>query len=139
MQIGQRPVAGFSLVDGEWLRQLANGNNISFQNGITAHAGGTQAAALQLSANPLVIEVDTVASGNDSVMLPFAAAGMFRTVWNNGASTLAIYANVNTNPLTASTDTINKSTNSTSYTLTTGQAAIFFCGKNGAWFAVKTA
>jgi hypothetical protein len=136
---GTRPDRGFQLVDGEWLRQLANGNNLSFANGITALAGGTQAPALQLSANPFLIEVDTVATTADSVLLPFSAAGEMRAIFNNGANTLDIYANPNNNPLTGSPDVINKTTNPTAYLLTTGQAAIFFCAKNGVWAAVKSA
>jgi hypothetical protein len=139
MAIGQRPVAGFELVDGEWLRQLANGNNYSFQSGIVAHAGGTQAAAVALSNNPALIQVDTVATTGDSVSLPFAAAGKSLSIFNNGAQTLDIYASPNTNPLTGTTDVINKTTNVTAYTLTTGQTADFWSAKNGTWAAQKSA
>ena len=139
MTIGTRPTTGFALTDGEWLRQLANGNNFSFQSGIVAKASGTQATATPLSNNPALIQVDTVASTNDSVSLPFAAAGKSFSIFNNGAQTLAIYASPNTNPLTGTTDVINKTTNTTAYTLTTGQTADFFCAKNGTWAAQKTA
>lgn len=138
-QIGTRPDRGFQLVDGEWLRQLANGNNLSFANGITAKASGNQTTAVVLSANPNLIEVDTVASTHDSVALPFAAAGSVRMIFNNGAQSLDIWASPNTNPLTGTTDVINKTTNGTAYTITTGQAVIFFCAKNGVWAANKTA
>lgn len=138
--IGIRPTAGFALVDGEWLRQLSNGNNVTFGNGITAHAGGGQANATLLSSTLFVQEVDTVASGNDSVMLPLAAAGKAMIVFNKAASSsMNLYANVNTNPLTGSTDTINNSTNSTAYAITAGQCAMFVCAKNGVWGAIKSA
>lgn len=139
MAIGIRPDRGFQLVDGQWLRGLSDGLNRSVAIGITAHAGGTQAAAFQLPANRQMIEVDTVAAGNDSVLLPFSSAGTMLTVFNNGASTLAIYANPNNNALTGAPDVINKTTNTTSYTLTTGQSAMFSCAKNGIWAAIKTA
>jgi hypothetical protein len=140
MTIGIRPSQGFALPDCEWLRQLSNGNNFTFQSGITAHAGGGQANALLLSGTLLIQEVDTVASGNDSVMLPFAAAGKAMVVFNKAASnSMNLYANVGTNPLTASTDTINNSTNSTAYAITAGQAVLFVCAKNGAWAAIKSA
>lgn len=139
MTIGIRPSAGFSLIDGQWARELSNGNNDTGINGITAHSGGTQAAALALSNNFSLYEVDTVAADNDSVSLPFAAIGERKMVFNNGAHTLAIYASPNTNPLTGSTDVINKTVNTQSYTITTGQTVIFFCAKNGVWAANKTA
>lgn len=137
--IGTAPSAGFALVDGVWLRGLAAGANYAVQNGVVAKAGGTQAAATPLSSNYAYIEVDTCATNNDSVALPFASAGKAFSVFNNTASTLAIYASPNTNPLTGTTDVINRNANATSYTLTTGQTADFFCCKNGTWAAQKTA
>lgn len=139
MTIGTRPAAGFSLVDGQWLRELSNGNNDTFTSGIVAHAGGTQAAGVLLSNNFSLYEIDTVVSNNDSVVLPFAGAGARKMIFNNGASTLAIYANPNNNPLTGSADVINKTSNSSSYTITSGQTVLFWCAKNGIWAANKTA
>lgn len=139
MVIGIRPSQGFTMPDGEWLRQLSNGNNDTYTSGITAHAGGTQAAALQLPDGFSFMEVDTVANTGDSVLLPFSSAGQRKFVFNNGANTLDVYANPNNNPATGSPDVINKTTNVTAYTLTTGQAAIFWCAKNGVWAANKTA
>jgi hypothetical protein len=139
MAIGIRPDKGFSLPDGEWLRQLSNGNNYSFQSGVVAKAGGTQATGTQLSNNQSLIQVDTVATNNDSVVMPFAAAGKSVSIFNNGAATLGIFASPNTNPLTGTTDVINKTTNPTLYALTSGQTADFSCAKNGTWFACKSA
>lgn len=139
MTLGIRPDRGFALADGQWLRGLSDGNNDSAKNAITAHSGGTQAAGFALPVGFSFIQVDTVAADGDSVLMPFAQLGERKMIFNNGAHTLDIYASPNTNPLTASTDVINKSTNTTAYTLTTGQAAIFFCAKNGIWAAVKTA
>ena len=139
MTIGIRPSAGFALVDGEWLRQLSNGNNDTYISGITAHSGGTQAAALQLPDVFSFIEVDTVAATGDSVLMPYAQQGQRKMIFNNGAHTLDIYAQTTNNPATGAADVINNTTNTTAYTLTTGQTAIFFCAKNGVWAANKTA
>lgn len=139
MTLGIRPAAGFALIDGTWARALSDGNNDTYTSGITAHAGGTQAAGFQLPDNVSFMEVDTVASGGDSVLLPYAQAGQRKFIFNNGAQTLDIYAQSTNNPATGSADVINKTTNVTAYTLTSGQAAIFWCAKNGVWAANKTA
>ena len=120
-----------ALQDGLWLNAVVNGQNRSFINGITAHAGGTKAAALQLPAAVSFIEVDTVATNNDSVLAPQALSGTEFKVFNAGANTLAIFGR--------GTDTINLSATTVAYTLTTGQTASFFCSKNGSWAAIKTA
>lgn len=139
-QIGIPPTAqsGPALQDGTWLNGLAGGGNRNFISGITAHAGGTQAAGFQLPSNVALISVDTVASTSDSVLLPFCIAGQVIDLSNTGAQTLNVYANPNTNRATATTDTINAVANATAYTLTTTQVGRFFCPKNGAWKASKT-
>lgn len=120
-----------ALQDGLWLNGLANGQNRSYVNGITAHSGGTKAAAFQLPAAVSLIEVDTVAADNDSVLAPQAAKGATFLIFNAGAHTLNIYGR--------GTNTINGAATATAYSLTTGQTAIFFCAKDGSWAAVKTA
>ena len=139
MTIGIRPDRGFALPDGEWLRQVSNGNNFTYQSGVVAKASGTQANGTVLSAVVCMWEVDTVATTGDSVVLPFAIAGQSKSLFNNGAQTLNIYASASNNPVTGTTDVINKLTNVTAYTLTTGQTADFSCAKNGTWFACKSA
>jgi len=122
---------GFGLIDGKWLRGLAGGINFTYQNGFTAHAGGTKAAALQLPSNVHLLEVDTVAADADSCLLPKAIAGTALMVYNAGAHTLDLYGQ--------GTDTINTAATANAYALTTTQAALFFCSKNGSWAAIKTA
>jgi hypothetical protein len=139
MTFGIRPNSGFALPDGQWLRELSNGNNYTYQAGIVAKASGTQATGTVLSAVIAMWQVDTVATTADSVVLPFAIAGQSKSLFNNGAQTLDIYASALTNPATGTTDVINKLTNVTAYTLTTGQTADFSCAKNGTWFACKSA
>jgi hypothetical protein len=134
---GTAPGTGFQLIDGAWLNALAGGGNYSFQSGITAHAGGTQAACFSLTPGVALYQVDTVASGNDSICLPFAVAGTTVEIANAGANTLAIFAQAGTNGLTNSTDTINASANSSSYTLAANNNVDCFVAKNGAWKCVK--
>ena len=134
---GQRPFDGFGSIDGTWLRGLSGGLNWYPQSAITAHAGGTQAAAFQLPSGVYLIEVDTVATNGDSVMLPQCLRGTQFYLANAGASTLNVYGNVAVNPVTGSADTINATAGSTAYTMATNTNAYFFCAKDGAWKAVK--
>ena len=71
---GLPPVPGFQTPDGTWLLGLAGGQNYSYQYGITAHAGGGQAACQSLTPGAYLYEIDTVASGNDSICIPFGIA-----------------------------------------------------------------
>jgi hypothetical protein len=133
MTVGIRPNdgGGPALVDQSWLLGLAGGANRNNVNGITAHSGGTKAAAFQLPANVALIEVETVAADNDSVLLPQAKAGTVVAVFNAGDHTLGIYGK--------GTDTINSVATATQYSLATTVAALFFCAKDGAWAAIKSA
>jgi len=133
MTVGIRPNdgGGPALVDQSWLLGLAGGANRNYVNGITAHAGGTKAAAFQLPANVAIIEVETVATNSDSVLLPQAKAGTIVFVYNKGAATLSSYGK--------GTDTINGAATANAYDLTTGLSALFFCPVDGAWAAIKSA
>src|SRR5581483_739598 len=82
--VGTAPPNGFAAIDGTFVNGLANGQNFSYQYGITAHAGGTQAACLNLTPGIYLYEVDTVASGNDSVCVPFALQGTNFSLRNAG-------------------------------------------------------
>ncbi len=136
---GNPPVNGYGAVDGTWLQGLASGQNLNFQNGITAHAGGTAAAAFQLLPNVYLVEVDTVTTNGDSVALPQCVASDVLFMSNAGASTLDVYADpVNNSAVSpAAVDTINGTAGSTAYTLATKTNAIFWCAKNGNWSAIK--
>lgn len=138
MIVGKPPVANssYALQDGRWLLGLSAGLNRQYVNGITAHSGGTKAAALQLPANVAQIEVDTVAADNDSVLLPAAKAGMSVAVFNSGGHILAIYGR--------GTDTINAQATANALSLAApataagvGSNAFFYCCKDGAWAAIK--
>lgn len=132
MQIGTQPyITGPQLVDGQWLLALAGGANRSTKNGLTAHSGGTKAAALQIDAGQAFVKFGTVGADADSALLPAAKAGVLVLVQNAGAHTLDLYGK--------GTDTINLNVTATAYALTTGQCALFFCAQDGNWGAIKTA
>lgn len=126
------PNAGPALPDSQWLNGLANGQNASYQYGITA-LGTTQATATQLPAGVALLEIDTAAAST-GVNLPPALPGTEISVYNNGAHTITVYPAVANNPVTAVQDTINGGT-----TLSGGIAAnatnYFFCVKAGNWAA----
>jgi len=131
------PATGPGMVDGTWLNGLAGGQNFSYQSGIVAKAGGTQALATPLPIGIYLIDVDTVATTGDSVLLPQCLQGSSLLLRNAGGGTLDVYGQVTVNPITAAADTINGTAGSSAYTLTTNTNAIFFCAKNGAWSAGK--
>lgn len=131
MQVGTKPGPGFRLPDGTWLNGLSNGQNLSYLNGVVAHAGGTKAAAFQLPAAVALIEVDTVAADHDSCLLPQAAAGVTVEIFNSGAHVLDLYGQ--------GTDTVNNAATANAYSLNANQSATFACAKDGSWFATKSA
>jgi len=138
--VGTPPGTGPALVDGNWLNGVVGGSNFSYQYGITAHAGGTQAACFVLPTNVYLIEVDTVGTAADSVCLPFALQGMNISIRNGAASNAVdIYGQSANNPTTAAADTINGTAGSTAYPsggLAAGSSVECFAAKNGVWSCV---
>lgn len=130
--VGNPPVNGFQTPDGAWLQGVVNGQNYSYQYGISA-AGTTQATATQLPAGIYLMEVDTAASST-GVALPPCFQGVQSFLYNNGAQTLTVYPAVANNPITAAQDTINNGT-TLSGGIASHAAALFFCAKNGVWAA----
>lgn len=137
--VGNVPNNGFNTTDGTWLNGLANGQNLTFVSGLTATAGGTQAAGLALPPSATLIQVDTVATSGDSVVLPQCLASRVLTIINAGAGTLYVYGKVAVNPITGVADTINGTSGSTAYQMATLIVSQFICAKNGAWKALKSA
>ena len=105
---------------------LTSMNQAGYISGLTAHAGGTQAAGLPLSQTAPLVQVDTVATNGDSVLLPPAIPGAIMHVYNSGVATLDVYGLL-------TTDTINDSL--AAFTMAASTAAIFFCAKTGSWAA----
>jgi hypothetical protein len=134
---GVAPHDGFQEIDGLWLKGLAGGQNYTYQSGITAHAGGTQAACLSITPNIYLYEVDTVATTGDSICLPFAIQGTNFSLRNAGAQTLDIYGQAANNLATGAADTINSVAGSTPYTVVTNNSMECFAAKTGSWSCVQ--
>lgn len=115
-------VPGYRLINGEKLNDAIAKDQVSSQDGITAHSGGGQANAYQLTA--VISRITTVAVANDSVKLMAAVPGQSITVDNDGANTLAVYP--------SGTDQIEDSTSSVS--ILVGQDVTFVCPAQGKWY-----
>lgn len=99
------------------------------ETGLTAHAGGTQGAALALSASKSVHVVTTVGSANDSVVLPAATgSGAVHYVSNQAAAnSMQLFG--------LASDTINAVASGTGVAVTTKKTAICVDYAAGVWFA----
>lgn len=105
---------------------------MSVETGITAHAGGTQAAGYQLTA--AINSVDTVGSAADSVLLPLAAVGMQVVIANTTGTSMTVYG--------AGTDTINLVATATGVAQAANTKAVYYCSKvapAGNWIRVLSA
>lgn len=101
------------------------------ENSLTAHAGGTQASALALSATVAVHYVTVCATSGDSVKLPTLVVGETHLVWNMGAASMQIYG--------AGTSTINDIATATGIAIPAGKGAIFHARETGKWYAIVSA
>jgi hypothetical protein len=136
--VGTPPDQGFRMIDGQWAQGVAQGANFSYAAGITAHAGGGQTSCQNIPAGIYLVQIDTVASTNDSVCMPFAVAGTNLSIRNNGAQQLGIWAQPNNNVITAALDQINNTSNtSAAYTLTAQNIVECFVAKNGSWSCAR--
>lgn len=96
----------------------------SARGGLTAHAGGGQASALQLSGRYASITV--VGSAADSVKLPAATLGATFNLSNDAAANaLQMFG--------LGTDTINGIATATGISLAAGLGAQCVCTKAGNW------
>lgn len=92
-------------------------------DGITAHSGGTQAAAKALTAS--FNRVTTVAAQGDSVSLPPSVPGLEITIDNRGANAMQVYG--------AGTDTINGIATATGVSHGVNQIVTYCCNAAGNW------
>jgi len=97
------------------------------EDGLTAHAGGTQAAALALSATKNFHRISVCATAGDSVKLPAATVGQAHYVRNDGATDAQIYG--------AATETINGVASATGVPLLVGSGRWYVCLTAGKWSA----
>lgn len=102
----------------------------STQTGITAHAGGTQAAAVPITA--MNAQVSVCATAGDSVVLPPAKVGMEVTVVNNGAASCNVFAASQAQGGVTGGDTMNQTQNG-SVAVATNTITLFFCFVVGVW------
>lgn len=103
---------------------------VSFTDALTAHAGGGQAAALQLTT--VMNRVTTVATAADSVRLPASAGGMQITVINAAAANAL-------NVFPATGDQINVLGANNAFSLAAGKVATFYCTVAGQWHSILSA
>lgn len=99
---------------------------LGVEDGLTAHAGGTQAAGLALDATKAFHRVSVCATNADSVLLPPAVVGAMHFIMNSGAATLQVFG--------AGTDTINDVATATGVAQATGKGALYVCIAAGAWY-----
>ena len=92
--------------------------------GITAHSGGGQGSATQLTT--MLNNVTTVGTAGDSVLLPATAAGLQITVANNGANSLNVFP--------PSGSTMNGTLNAAA-SLGTASIGIYFGLTSTAWIS----
>lgn len=125
-------VQGFinSLPDKRMVKAIWNAfNDILPEAGdtaITAHAGGTQAAALSLKSAYRFHNVTTVATAADSVKLPPARVGEFHFVKNSAAANaMQVYG--------SGTDTIDSVATATGVSQLAGDGVLYVCIVNGDW------
>lgn len=118
-------------------RQLLNGSDVdklalmigSSGSAVIARAGGGKALA-----TPIVntnVEVGTVATAADSILLPPAYAGLRVFIANSGVASMQVFG--------AGTDTINGVATGTGVAQANGVSAIYFCTGPGEWFRVLSA
>lgn len=108
---------------------LASGNGWSASS-VTAHAGGTQAAATPIRSACTLIAVCATAA--DSVVLPPAMGGQVMWVTNAGAASAQIFA-------APGADTINGIANATGIALANGKSTTLMSPLAGAWFSILSA
>jgi imidazole glycerol phosphate synthase subunit HisF len=111
-------------------QQLNAGNSI--EDNITAHAGGTQAAALALDLTKTVHNVTTVATAADSVKLPLAVgSGVQHLVHNSSSTSMQVFGD--------GVDTINAVATATGVAIAAGKSRLFTDIAVGKWVSMLSA
>lgn len=100
------------------------------ETGLTAHAGGTQGAALALSATKTIHNVGTVGTAADSIVLPAATgSGTMHLVKNSAAAnSLQLFG--------LSTDTIDGVASGTGVAIAAGKSRLLVDFASGTWFSL---
>lgn len=136
MGIPNGPIPSFQkgsrLLNGSDVQKLADLN--SCQANVTAKAGGTKAAATQITG--CNVEVSVCATNGDSVILPKGYAGLKIFIANAGAADLQVFGK--------DTDTINGVATATGVTQADPLSALYVCidvtaAGVGQWYRVLSA
>lgn len=112
------------VINGNWFLYNSTVDNL------TAHAGGGQGSATAITA--MTTRFTTVASANDSSVLPASQAGLEITVINAAASNAM-------NVFPATGEQINALGSNAAFSLAAGKTAIFFCCTAGQWHSILSA
>lgn len=120
--------SGFRLIDGNKLTSWFNSPQVSYEDSITAKAGGGQANAYQLTAR--INRVSVSANAGDSVKLPNASTAPGAVIWviNDGAQNIQVFS--------FSVATIDGIAGNIGVTVSAGRRSTFIGTKgnpNGAW------
>lgn len=116
----------FRLNDGQALDNALAFPNVSTEDSITAHAGGGQSSAYQLTAT--ISRVTVVVSANDSVQLPVANVGLNVWVINaDSTDAMKVYGNY------TAADTINGIATGTGISQPAGSNYQYTCTTAGNW------
>ena len=105
------------------LGSAAGAFKFSATDTITAHSGGTQAAATALTKT--INRVSVAAAAGDSVALPAATAGKAAIIINDGANPIQVFG--------TGTDTINSIATATGISQGIGTVALYVCVTAGNW------
>lgn len=124
------PASGVWVAEGLGTGVAGSLPTVSAANALTAHAGGGQASATPITT--VLTRVTTVASANDSTVLPASAAGLELTVTNAAATN-------SMNVFPAGTDQINTLGASAAFALAAGKTVTFFCSVAGQWHSILSA
>lgn len=111
----------------------------SYQNGLTALAGGGQSGATLISRT--FSRFTVVASTGDSCVLPTAGPCLSYTIKNAGANSMNVYPNpiANAGVWNPAADQINAAGANVPFALAAGHMAIFVCMVSGFWDVILTA
>jgi hypothetical protein len=101
----------------------------SSANALTAHAGGGQGSALQITT--MMARFTTVATIADSAILPVSAAGLVITVMNGATNSMNVFPDTG--------GAINGGSANAAFAVAGGKTATFFCPAPLVWHALLSA
>jgi hypothetical protein len=112
----------------------------SFQNGLTALAGGTQTGYGIPLITRTFTRFTTVATGGDSALLQSANGGLYYFVKNAGAQSMNVFPNpaIWAGNVQAGGDKINALGVNAAFALAAGKTVQFICYVDGTWDTLPT-